>query len=304
MAKKFSLKEEIICDFLVTEKRKEIWKIELELLQKLIDVCDKYHLQYFIMAGSLIGVVRHEGFIPWDDDIDVGMLREDYNKLLKIAENEFQDDIFFQTPYTDTLYRGHAQLRMNGTTAILPNELEYQYNQGIFLDIFPFDEYPNSKRAFWIQKFRCKFLTKIMSTYYRPKHESIKGKLFYYCLVKPIVSLFGFTTLYRHYEKVCSKYNGRGCGEMSNLSFIYGREKYVIKKSNLQEFKKAIFEDVEVIIPVKYDEILKRIYGDYMKFKKVSSTHGGVIFDPEKSYKDFIREYHEGKIDLEDYYLN
>ena len=96
---KFNLEEEIICNFRVSSKRKKVWKVELDLLNNFIEICNKYKLTYFAIGGTLLGAIRHKGFIPWDDDIDIGMPREDYNKLLEIAKKEFKNPIFFQTPY-------------------------------------------------------------------------------------------------------------------------------------------------------------------------------------------------------------
>ena len=85
MGNKLNLEDEVIDGYQVSSKMKEIWQVELDLLGKFINVCDKYNIKYFIISGSLIGAIRHNGFIPWDDDIDLGMMREDYIKLLKIA---------------------------------------------------------------------------------------------------------------------------------------------------------------------------------------------------------------------------
>ena len=83
--------EEIRCDFLVTKERKKIWAIGLDLLLEFDRVCKKYNLSYFLIHGSLLGAIRHNGFIPWDDDIDVAMLRSDYNNLMNIAAKEFSN---------------------------------------------------------------------------------------------------------------------------------------------------------------------------------------------------------------------
>ena len=135
------LEEEIRCGYTVTRKMKKVWAVELDLLNELLRVCNKYNIKIFASGGTMLGAVRHKGFIPWDDDIDMGMLRKDYDKLCKIANKEFQYPYFFQTNYTDPgTLRGHAQLRNSNTTSFLQNEgSEYSFNQGIFIDIFPMD---------------------------------------------------------------------------------------------------------------------------------------------------------------------
>ena len=84
-----NMKEEVINGFIVSEKRKAIWNVELGLLKKLDEVCKKHSLRYWIECGTLLGAIRHQGFIPWDDDIDVVMPRKDYDKLYEISKEEF-----------------------------------------------------------------------------------------------------------------------------------------------------------------------------------------------------------------------
>ena len=120
---------------------KEIWSVELEILKEFDRVCDTMHLKYFLDSGTLLGAVRDGRFIPWDDDIDVIMLRDDYDKLVEDRGKSFSQEYFFQCAYTDIEYpRGHAQLRKKGTCAMIPYESAYvKFNQGIFIDIFVLD---------------------------------------------------------------------------------------------------------------------------------------------------------------------
>lgn len=301
--KQFSLKEEKKCDFLVTEERKKVWNVELDLLNKFIEVCNKYNLKYFIFSGSMIGTIRHKGFIPWDDDIDVAMLREDYNKLLKIADKEFIKPYFFQTPYNDCLYRGHAQLRNSNTTGILPYEIERKHNQGIFMDIFPLDEYPKTQKEYNKQNKKLLKYIRVFNNYYN-NDLSFKGKIFRKFVVDRLVKKYGIPKLYKKYEEECSKYNGKGNGVVSNLSFIYDRKKNNIKLEELKEYIMVPFENIKVSIPKEYDNILKRTFGDYMVCKHEATTHGTVLFSIDIPYKEFIEKYKNGEIKLEEYYLD
>ena len=97
------LEPEVICDFYVDEQRKKIWAIEIDLLKEIDRVCKKYNLRYFLMWGSLIGAVRHKGFIPWDDDLDIAMPRKDY-EILMSHYDDFVSPYFLQTPFTDDGY--------------------------------------------------------------------------------------------------------------------------------------------------------------------------------------------------------
>jgi lipopolysaccharide cholinephosphotransferase len=115
--------EEVRLGYTVSAKMKKIWAVEIDLLQCLIDVCEGHHLKYWADGGTLPGAVRHQGFVPWDDDIDIIMPRKDYDKLvgLAVSGQEFQAPYLLQTAYTDTGYaRDHAQLRDVRTTGVLP----------------------------------------------------------------------------------------------------------------------------------------------------------------------------------------
>ena len=118
-------------------------KAQLIMLDMLIEfdaICKKHQLQYWLDSGTLLGAVRHQGFIPWDDDIDLSMPVEDYNKFLKIAESEFSNEIFFQTSQTDKNFKfDYIKLRSNKASVIELHEKDksIKYHQGVFVDIFP-----------------------------------------------------------------------------------------------------------------------------------------------------------------------
>lgn len=287
----FNLDPEVICGHYVSTKMKKVWCKELEMMEEFSRVCDKYKLKWFLIGGSLIGAVRHNGFIPWDDDIDVAMFRDDYNKLLKIAKKEFKEPFFFQTPYTDKVYRGHAQLRYNGTTGILPEEIRLNHNQSIFFDIFPLDEYPDTKHKWNKQFYQIRDIQCLYEDYFddrwgttRKKKDNIRARI--------IVKVFGFKRIYRYYEKVCSRYNKRGgCGLVGNLSLVYGSR--MQKKELFDKIIMHKFEYLNVPIPAEYDKLLTNKYGDYMKFVKGGSAHGRVIFDPDKPYQETLKKLRE-----------
>ena len=96
-----NLEQEIICGYEVSAKMKRIWAMELNMVKRFVEVCDQYGLRYSIMGGTLLGAVRHRGFIPWDNDIDLAMPRKDFDKLLEIGPTAFEKPLFFQTPVTE-----------------------------------------------------------------------------------------------------------------------------------------------------------------------------------------------------------
>ena len=131
-------KDEIRSGFLVTTDRKKIWNKEIELLMEVDRICKKYDIKYFAVDGTMLGCARHNGFIPWDDDIDVAMMRPDYMQFIEVAPKEIKDSYFLQNAYTDTRIMNWSKL-MDETTSAIEDWEAYDTHQGVFVDVFPLD---------------------------------------------------------------------------------------------------------------------------------------------------------------------
>lgn len=290
LRKKFNLDEEVLCDYKVSSKMKKVWKVELDLLEAFIKVCQKYHLNYFLYGGTLLGAIRHDGFIPWDDDIDVGMLREDYNKLLEIAPKEFHEPYFFQTSFNDSVFRGHAQLRNSETAAIIKNDIHLNFNQGIFIDIFVIDKVPNGRLFQNIFYTRLKIYNFFLKSYY---HLSQKGRskreMIRLGLSRILFKFVSFESLFKKYNCLSQKYNKReNCKYCTDAMFILAFKNDIVLYTDYQDLTTHAFEYLECSVPKNYDRILRTIYGDYTVIKKGTQTHKLMILDPEKSYKEYL----------------
>lgn len=298
MKLEINLNEENRDGYLVTQEMKKIWEVELDLLKKVIEVCKKNNLKIFADSGTLLGTIRHNGFVPWDDDIDLAMLREDYNKLLKIGPKEFTGKYFFQTEETDPgSLRFHIQIRNSQTTGILKTELEkkFKFNQGIFIDIFPLDAVPNNKflRMLFVIKV---YLKKKISwcfravTIEREDRKGLKGKIIkilsYIC--RPIYKKYG-NIFYKNFEKYIQKYNKNNKNKYIT-DIIYGsfKEESFYKKEYYSEVIFEKFENIEIPVPKEYVKILDGLYGEWRVPKKNTNAHGDVFFDVTKSYKYYI----------------
>lgn len=143
------LKEENLCEYTVTSKDKKIWAIELDLLNEFKNVCEKYNLKWFIAYGSLIGSIRHKGFIPWDNDVDVWMPRKDFRKLCEIASEEFQYPYFLSYAVSEhgNRFSTYAKLCNSLTTGGGEDMWLQGVNCGLFIDIFILDEIPDDDKA-------------------------------------------------------------------------------------------------------------------------------------------------------------
>lgn len=294
------LDEEIRCGYIVTRQMKEVWAVELDLLAELLRVCDKYSIKIFASGGTLLGAIRHKGMIPWDDDIDMMMFREDYETLCKIATTEFHEPYFFQTEYTDLgSLRGHAQLRNSMTTAILLEEQgNSTFNQGIFIDIFPLDAVIDDDKLFEEQykesekyKSKAKKYSRFSTRYSENITTGIKGKIknIVYPIVNLIIRMLKLEEkTYHRFESVCQKYNDQETERVSTLTLQFNNKQHFKYREDFDEIIYVPFEFMIIPIGKMYDHALRQRFGDYMQIVKGGSCHGTVKFDTEKDYKQYI----------------
>lgn len=289
--------EETRCGYYVSTKMKKVWAVELDLLQKFVEVCEKHSFSYFMDGGTLLGAVRHRGFIPWDDDADVIMPRSDYNRLWEVAAEEFTEPYFFQTTLSeDGFFRAHAQLRNSMTTGFIEDDRKKSVNKGIFIDIFVLDNIPDNfcLRALW--KTKMELEKKVLAFQYDRDFKclSLKGKMFY-CFVHLFFMVVSFKKFYQ-------KFNVRTLGRYMNVATKTAGDVTLTWRTNVQwpiecfaDYIYLPFENLMLRAPILYDTVLTRQYGDYMEFpERMSETgkrsHGKVTFEPDIPYKEYFEE--------------
>lgn len=242
----------------------------VDILKYVHDICEKYGLKYFLDAGTLLGAVRHKGFIPWDDDMDIGMLREDYEKFIEIAKKELPDKLFLQTFETDDkydIYQVPCKIRYNGTILIEKGIAENsEMHNGVYIDIFPYDSLPKSN---FIYKLQRMLSYNVLKSFIRireiPENLNFKNKVthaFYKVMVKifPYKRRKKFFDFLVKWNDVNSPFMGYG------LDTVWSE--YIYKKEDYFELEKLEFEGNYFYGPKNYDAILKQLYGDYMKLPK------------------------------------
>ena len=267
------LNEETRRDYTISSKMKQVWAVQLDLLQELLNVCDRHGLRIFADSGTLIGAVREKGFIPWDDDIDMTMLREDYDKLMELAD-EFKEPFFLQTMFTDEHYKGHAQLRMSGTLALKKGEKKHKYHDGISIDIFVLDAWPNNPRAFK-HHYKAIAKSKLRFKVVHKLTDKLPSALYRWCRNK--TQVLSDKVLFNKHEDLLRSVPMDGRTNVGSLVCI--RMSSPIKTLDCyDQTLYMLFEHIQIPVPVGYDELLRTEYGDYMKPVHAPTHHGTMVF--------------------------
>lgn len=284
-------KPEVRCDFIVTEERKKIWAIGLDLLLQFDKVCKKHGLRYFLLGGSLLGAIRHGGFIPWDDDVDVGMPRQDYDKLLTLSE-AFLTPYFLQIPGKDNGYfYSFTKVRNTNTTGLCVKFWCQQFNHGIFLDVVPIDEwaFPNGVSVFK----KINELCYSQSTYMRMSNPSLSDQ------EKDRVSKYSGRDPFEvnaEIDSLARTYSGKNTGFVAqDTCGVYGFKCNIYPAEDFETEVLWEFEGFKFPIPKGYKHILYTIYGDYMHYPPVEQRgtwHDGFIMNPDVPYKEFLKQHY------------
>lgn len=287
------------CGYYISPEMKKVWAVELDLLSEFIRVCKKNSLRFFADGGTMLGAVRHGGMIPWDDDIDLTMPRHDYEILCKIASKEFVQPYFWQTEETDpTSRRGHAQLRNILTTGILENERNTGlfFNQGIFIDIFPLDSIPDdfNQRKEFIEKItKAKYKSDKIASFtieYSPAKKLWKKPIKY--VVHKMFMILGvnYQPSYNEWENMVKKESLSNTRFVSKLCFLPLEDDMVWNRSFYKSTILMPFEMLEIPVPIGYENILRKFYGNWEEYVIGKSTHGDVFFDVNKPYTYYINK--------------
>ena len=287
--------EEERCGHFVTCQTKELWAVLLDLFSEFDRVCKKHGIIYYANAGTMLGAVRHKGFIPWDDDLDLIMFRDQYDQLCEIASAEFRHPYFFQTENTDFGHlRGHAQLRNSETTGMLEWEVgrNYTYNQGIFIDIFVLDSVIDNPLLFAEQKERAvKFRDKGRRWAFWTPQRFEPDPSFIKNTIKKIVG-FVLQGYFRKmadrqfglFDAECKKYSHIDTEQVSILTFDFENTKLYKRRDDYRHFVMMDFEFLKIPVISGYDNELRTQYGDYMTFVRGSNFHGGLVIDTSIPY--------------------
>ena len=260
---------------------KRLQKIELGILNEFHNICNENNLDYFLVGGSAIGAVRHKGFIPWDDDIDVGMNREDYDKFLSIAKKKYSKKYTIinndTNPYFPLM---NTRWGLKGTEYKTYDLKDIPGDFGIFLDIFCFDNIPDDDKLMRNQGTIAWFYGKmlVLSGIKKPVLYcyGITAKILHtiFFISHYLLKLFHFNSkyFYKKAYKYATKYKN---DETKRFAYMFDPHRYtsIINKNDVYPTKLMKFENIEVKVPKNIEKYLERRYGDYMALPPENRRH-------------------------------
>lgn len=252
---------------------KKLQNTELSIFKDIVSVCRKYNIGYFMMFGTLIGAIRHKGFIPWDDDMDIGMLREDYNRFAKVFGKEMGGRYTLTTPIrTKGFASTVVKVQKKGTRFIPEYSKTMKCEQGIFIDIFIYDKVSDNEKQYKKQVKRTRTLSRLIFLAGSPNPEinikGITGKIARF-LCKAVHYIFKLIPnihvyMYKKYVKYSTMANRESSLRYTTFQST-APDKCIVNIDDLLPYEQVMFEDIMANVPKNYDYILTERYGDYMK---------------------------------------
>ena len=271
---------------------KRLKKTELEILDEIDRICKKNDINFFLIGGTLLGAVRHKGFIPWDDDLDIGMMRDDFIKFTSAVNNDLNSNYFFDYFNTDKNYHlPFAKVRKNNTTFDEEASKNFDNHKGIFVDIFPYDYTDDNFKRCFIKA----TIIQILSDTVLVKKKIMKLSSCRHSFASLLCCVFSAHMILKFIDFLSRKFNGK-------------KENYthVVCFNSLINLKKDYFS-IDDIFPLKKVQFEKRMYnglndndkfltvqyGDYMKLppveKRINHTAINISFDDGKNMTNKVK---------------
>lgn len=261
------------------EKRTEVQEIIWQIMRDLMPIMDKYNLKYYMLGGTLLGAVRHGGFIPWDDDIDIGMVRADYDKFLKIISQELPSHLKLHTYWDETDHHYYFSRVVDTRHELKRTGSTVERVEDVWIDIFPLDGMPNNALVRRVHMLRLLYARARyhMATFNRVNLKRPNRPLSERIVIKIVMATGVGTHSDAKYwlnkiDSLLRKYPVEGSNWVVNFMGQY-KFKEMFPKAWYGKGTMYDFEDSQLMGPDSYDAILTRQYGDYMTPPQDKNAH-------------------------------
>lgn len=263
----------------------QLHKVDLYIVKNVVEICDKYNLKYYMLGGTMLGAIRHKGFIPWDDDIDLGLPRKDYERFLELSKSELKEPLKLVNYKTDEKYHYYITRILHTKTKVVEERIEdiNKYTNAS-IDIFPIDGTPNNYFMRQLYFFRVLYHRALMSMCYKNSIDKKRRRGFYEKVLLKIMSLIPIeklTTPTIEKNKIDELLKKQDVSKSKYIGNIMGayRTREIVPKEYYGEGKYYKFEDLELRGLERYDDYLKYTYGDYMKIppQEQQKTHFKIL---------------------------
>lgn len=289
-------KEEVRCGFTIDLEMKRVWAAEMKILSYIIDVCKRYDIQYYADYGTLLGAIRHGGFIPWDDDIDISLKRADYMKLLSALKQENNRDYIINSCYDNNDRRKVFTSISNYASVPLPYEIYekfYQCPYVVGIDVYVLDYVPRDKELASLQRAMYTAVYDLANRLDKIKED---GEFEHYLLKIEEMCNVNLTRddtirgqLWRLADSIASMFTEEESDMLVCMSeYVSGYPNLVFDKTWFERTVYKRFEYMDIAVPYEYDKVLTQEYGDYMIIKQNAASHEYPFFKEQKAFLEKI----------------
>lgn len=249
------------------DELKQIQQIQLELICEVDRICKKHNIRFNMVGGTMLGAIRHKGYIPWDDDADIGFLRSEYEKFREACKIELDPEKYYMQDLRDTEgYRwGYGKLRRKGTQFIRLGQEFMPYEQGICIDLMPFDNIPDAYISRKIHKFQCFIFRKVFWSVVGSRNEKKSVRRMIYKILSKIPGNY----IIKKYQKFIDKNSEKETKQVRILTFPTPKRIDGYKREWYEDLRDYKFEDYELPGAKDYDGYLQVKYKSYMELPPI-----------------------------------
>lgn len=253
---------------------REVQLMQLELMKEIDIFCTTHNINYYLIGGSCLGAIRHNGFIPWDDDIDIAMMRSDYDRFIELIKEYLSPEKYFVQNYDSDkeMLPALTRLCIKNTYVDIKSERHLKNCKNTYIDVFPLDKVPEEES---IRERHCRHLRLIDRIIELKQYHLYRNTIIEYIAKKTVsllLSVIPLNFLQKQRVAVMSQYKNSNSDLVSSTTSRYGYRKQVINKKIYGKPQRHLFEDVYLCIPEDYNGYLTHLFGaNYMNIPPVES---------------------------------